>query len=112
MSLVSGQNAAEMGAKEREQDLVLGATANTATQARSMADIMGVQAQNYANMAKESSAAAMQSFSLAARTGAGMIGGYSTTGTAAGAGQGGIYGGFGVGSMPLLHRRLAHPTSS
>jgi len=100
MSLVSGQNAAEMGAKEREQDLIAGATTQSAVQARSMADIMGVQAQNYANMAKESSAAAMQGFSLAARTGAGMIGGYSQTGTWAGAGQGGMFGGFGIGSMP------------
>jgi len=100
MSLVSGQNAAEMGAKEREQELVSGATAQTATQARSMADIMGTQAQNYANMAKESQAAAMQGFSLVARTGAGMAAGYGQTGTWAGAGQGGIYGGFGIGSLP------------
>ncbi len=111
MSLVSGQNAAEMGAKEREQDMISAATAQTATQARSMADIMGVQAQNYANMAKESSAAAMQGFSLAARTGAGMAAGYGQTGTWAGAGQGGIYGGFGIGSLPNAPKATGNPNA-
>jgi hypothetical protein len=100
MSLLTSQSATEIGVKQREQDLISAATAGQASQARSMADIMGAQAQNYANMAAQSQAQAMQGYALAARTGAGMMAGYGTTGTAAGAGQGGLYGGFGIGSMP------------
>jgi len=76
MSLQQGVDAQNLAALEREQNLTGAYTGQQAGQARSMADIMGAQAQNYANMAAKSNAQATQAFSNAAKGVAGFaIGG-------------------------------------
>ena len=82
MALEQGRSAQEMGVKEREQDLKGAYTAQQAGQARSMADIMGVQAQNYSNMASQSRAQAQAAFSQTIKSTGGAYGNYDAKKTA------------------------------
>jgi hypothetical protein len=96
MSLVQSQASGTQALREREQDLKFQGAAGQAGQARSMADIMGVQAQNYSNMAMQSSAAAQQSYSSAFK---GLMGGSIGMGNGGGAqgfGQGFMQGAYGI----------------
>lgn len=67
MSLVQSGTAAEQAISEREQELELSGITKQASVSRSMADIMGVMAQNYANMAAKSSAQATKFFGTAVK---------------------------------------------
>jgi hypothetical protein len=98
MSLVQSEAAAKQSLQEREQDLQFQGASMQAGQANSMADVMGVQAQNYANMAKESSAAATQSFM---NLGRGVVGGLDAAWTPGGKGAKGSmnWGNFAGGSL-------------
>jgi len=98
MSLVQNEAAAKQSLQEREQDLQFQGASMQAGQANSMADVMGVQAQNYANMAKESSAAATQSFM---NLGRGVVGGLDAAWTPGGKGAKGSmnWGNFAGGSL-------------
>ena len=115
MSLEQGKNAQEMGIMEREQDLKGAYTAQQAGQARSVADILGAQAQNYSNMAMQSRAAAMASFGQAAKIGVGMTAGYNgafggEAGTWKAAGEGGMYTGMNI--MPKSYMDMLMPQQS
>jgi hypothetical protein len=112
MSLEQGKNAQEMSIMEREQDLKGAYTAQQAGQARSVADILGAQAQNYSNMAQQSRATAMAAYGTAAKTGMGMVAGYNgafggEAGTWKAAGEGGMYTGMGV--MPKSYMDMLMP---
>lgn len=100
MSLVQSQSASTQALNERKQDLMFSGAAGQATQARSMADIMGVQAQNYANMAKQSSAAAQASYASVFKGLAGGVMGASGGGGAQGFGQGFFEGAYGIKTGP------------
>ena len=101
MSLVQSEAAAKQALNEREQDLQFQGASMQAGQANSMADVMGVQAQNYANMAKESSAAASQSFM---NLGRGVVSGFDAAWTPGQNGAKGSmnWGNFAAGSVKGL----------
>ena len=114
MGMAQSRTAQEMGVMEREQDLTGAYTGQQAGQARSMADIMGVQAQNYNNMAAQSRAQAQQAYSQAASMAVGGAMGYSgafggTAGTASSAAQGAMFTGYGI--APMSYNRSLYPAA-
>ena len=105
MSMEQSRTAQEMGVMEREQDLKGAYTGQQAGQARSMADIMGVQAQNYSNMAQQSRAQAQQAYGQAARMGMGAAagaGGMFGGSGASGAAQGAVFTGYGIAPQSYM----------
>lgn len=112
MALEQGRTAQEMGVMERQQDLTGAYTAQQAGQARSMADIMGVQAQNYSNMAMQSRAQSQAAFGQVMQTGVGAAAGYGgafggQAGTASAAGQGAMFTGYNI--APMSYNRSLYP---
>lgn len=112
MSMEQSRTAQEMGVSERQQDLTGAYTGQQAGQARSMADIMGVQAQNYSNMAQQSRAQSQAAFGQAMQAGVGAVAGYGgafggKAGTGAAAGQGAMFTGYGI--MPQSYLQSMYP---
>jgi len=113
MSLLQGQAAAEQAAKERTQELTFQGTAQTAGAARSMADVLGVQAQNFANMADQSRSQSQDAFTQAATFGIGAVAGYQGAipgvekGSRNAALQGALFTGFGIQPKGLI--KLMNP---
>jgi hypothetical protein len=110
MGMAQSRTAQEMGVMEREQDLTGAYTGQQAGQARSMADIMGVQAQNYSNMAMQSRAQATAAYGQAAKIGVGAMAGASGAfGTDVTAAQGALFTGMGI--APASYMRSLYPTT-
>jgi len=92
-SLVQGKTAAIQAVNEREQDLTSGAISQKGGASKSMADIMGVMANNFANMAAKSDAQASKFFGTAVKA---TAGGFAARNAGNSFGAGALQGGFGI----------------